>query len=131
MATEAFDSAFVSSFQTTTTDITGIAGRSLNWILRNIIFVLCALLFVFTLVTVGFIEIRQANVAAFNSLIAALEQRDAYRKTNFPQLLATVETDRTRYQNLLNSFHCPGVAAFNTKMPSRSRRHKSFQCCDF
>lgn len=111
MATEASDRAFVGSFRTTTTDISAIAGRAIYWLFRSGMFALYALLFLFTLVTVGFIEIRQANMAAFNSLIAALEQRDAYRNTDFPELLAKVEKDRTRYQNLLNSLDCPKVAA--------------------
>jgi hypothetical protein len=67
------------------------------------------LLFLFTLVLVGFIEIRQANMAAFNSLIAALEQRDAYRVTNFKKLLDTVTENQTRYHDLLQSFVCPTV----------------------
>ena len=90
MATEASDNAFVSSFHTTEMDLTRIAGRSINWIMRSIMFILYAFLFLFTLV--GFIEIRQANMAAFNSLIAALEQRDAYRDTKFD----AIENRRSR-----------------------------------
>ena len=110
MATEASDSVFVSSFHPTEMDLTGMAGRCINWIMRSIMFILYALLFLFTLVLVGFIEIRQANMAAFNSLIAALEQRDTYPK-DFDKLLNTVNEDRTRYRDLLKKFVCPTVAA--------------------
>jgi len=110
MTTEASDRAFVSSFRSAELDLAGIAGRSINWIMRSIMFILYALLFMFTLVLVGFIEIRQANMAAFNSLIAALEQRDTY-PTDFDKLLNTVSEDRTRYQVLLKLFVCPTLAA--------------------
>ena len=112
MATEASDSVFVSSFHPPELDLTGIAGRSINWIMRIIMFFLYAFLFLFTLVLIGFIEIRQANMGAFNSLIAALEQRDTYRDIKFDQLLKKVDQDRAQYQNLLKLFDdCPTVAA--------------------
>jgi hypothetical protein len=111
MAIEASESLLFGSFHSAKTDLTGIAGRSMNWIMRSIMFILYGFLFLFTLVLVGFIEIRQANMAAFNSLIAALEQRDAYRVTDFHKLLNAVDQDRTRYQNLLKSFVCPALAA--------------------
>jgi len=111
MATEASDSTFVSSFHSTELDLAGITRRSINWIMRSIMFILYAFLFLFTLVLVGFIEIRQANMAAFNLLIAALEQRDAYQATDFDKLLKTVDQDRSRYQTLLKLFVCPTVAA--------------------
>ncbi len=113
MATEASDHAFVSSFRSTELDLAGIAGRSINWIMRSIMFILYALLFLFTLVLVGFIEIRQANMGAFNTLIATLEQRDALRATNFDNLLDTVIADQTLYQDLINSFVCPDVGQLN------------------
>ena len=64
---------------------------------------------------VRFIEIRQANMAALNSLIAALEQRDAYQATDFDKLLKTVDQDRTQYWNLPNLFVCPTFAATQLK----------------
>jgi hypothetical protein len=111
MATVASDGAFISSSDTTASDLTGIAGCSIKWVGRIIMFGLYALLFLFTLVMVGFIEIRQANMAAFNSLIAVLEQRDASQKTDFLKLVDAVDQDRGRYQTLLKSFVCPDIAA--------------------
>jgi hypothetical protein len=109
MATEVSDSVFVSSFHSTELDLAGIAGRSIKWIMRSIMFILYALLFLFTLILVGFIEIRQANMAAFNSLIAVLEQRDAYQATDFKNLLDKVTDDQTQYRDLLKKFVCPDV----------------------
>jgi hypothetical protein len=107
MAAAASDSGFVSSFHSTKMDLTGIAGGSINGIMRCFMFVLYALLFIFTLVMVGFIEIRQANMGAFNTLIATLEQRDALRATDFHTWLGTIAEDQKRYQVLLASFVCP------------------------
>lgn len=116
MATEASDSVFVSSFHPPELlDLTGIAGRSITWITRIIMFFLYALLFLFALVMVGFIEIRQANMAAFNSLIAVLEQRDALKATDFDGLLKTLDQDRTQYKTLLKWFVCPTIAATQLK----------------
>lgn len=89
----------------------GVAGQYINLIIRGVMVILYTLLFVFTLVMVGFTEIRQANMTAFNSLIAALEQRDASRALDFPGLLHTVEDARSRNQDLLTSFDCANVAA--------------------
>jgi hypothetical protein len=114
MATEVSDSAFISSFRATESDLAKIAGCCINWVIRGIMFVLYALLFLFTLVMVGFIEIRQANMGAFNALIAALEQRDAYRVTPFEDLLTKVRRGQTDYLDLLKSFVCPAVAASQT-----------------
>jgi hypothetical protein len=109
MATEVSDIAFISSFHGAETDLREIARRSINWIMRSIMFILYAFLFLFTLVMVGFIEIRQANMAAFNSLIATLEQRDGHRVTNFDNLLDAITKDQAQYQAVLKSFVCPNV----------------------
>ena len=109
MATEAFDSPLFSSFRSATADLKGVAGLSLIWITRGGVFILYAFLFVFTLVMLGFIEIRQANMSTFNSLIATLEQRDAYRfaqqdpVTNFKSQLDIIRKDRVKYEGLLKS----------------------------
>lgn len=109
MATEASGIPFSSSFHSKETDLTGIAGRVIDWILRRIMFILYALLFIFTLILIGFIEIRQANMGAFNTLIATLEQRDALGTTDFKAWLNTIAEDQKRYQILLASFVCPSV----------------------
>jgi hypothetical protein len=89
----------------------GVAGQSINLIIRAIMVILYTFLFIFTLVMVKFIEIRQANMTEFNSLIAALEQRDASLAMDFSGLLHTVEDARSRNQDLLKSFDCVNLAA--------------------
>src|SRR5882762_2196459 len=42
------------------------------------VFVGYIIIFTVSLLTVGFLEIRQANMSDFNALIAVLEQRDGY-----------------------------------------------------
>ena len=44
-------------------------------------------IFVVSFMTVGFLEIRQANMADFNSLIAMLEQRDGYADDHLKKAL--------------------------------------------
>jgi hypothetical protein len=110
MATEASDTGFVSPFHSTEIGLPGIAGRSFKFIWQCIMYFSYALLFLFTLVTVGFIEIRQANMGAFNTLIATLEQRDALRATDFDTLLGGIAEDQQKYRALLTAFVCPSIA---------------------
>lgn len=79
-------------------------------ILRRCSYIPIAVLYISVLVaavqTLGLIEIRQANLTAFNSLIATLDQRDWYRNGYFDTLLSSIAADRTNYQRWATSFSC-------------------------
>jgi hypothetical protein len=73
--------AFRTEFNANTFDGLFAAGR---WKLASIatfigyvgVFIGYLTIFLISLLTVGFLEIRQANMTDFNALIAVLEQRD-------------------------------------------------------
>jgi hypothetical protein len=52
---------------------------------------------------VGFVEIRQTNMAAFNSLIATLEQKDRYKADEIATELDEISKQRTAYEHLLSA----------------------------
>ena len=107
MATGVYDATLVGVMPATGQKIAPDTRRVAEWLVRGVVFALYALLFLFTMVAVGFIEIRQTNMAAFNSLIATLEQRDAYRITPFDALLTAIRSQRDDAQKLLDNLNCP------------------------
>jgi hypothetical protein len=108
MAIEASHNAFVNASPIPATNF-AIVAPTIIWLMRSVIFVLYALLFLVTLMTVGFIEIRQANMVTFDSLIATLEQRDAYNTipSPFEPLLSKVRLERAEYKKLIADLDCP------------------------
>jgi len=52
------------------------------------------IIFVISLFTVGFLEIRQANMSDFNALIAVLEERDGYADGHLDDPLKRVQAER-------------------------------------
>jgi hypothetical protein len=108
MATVASHGVFLHAPHSIQANLAQIVDRSASWFVHIVILILYLLLFLVTLVLIGFIEIRQANMTAFNSLIAALEQRDANRDTPFHDLLAKVRGDKADYRALIDSLTCPG-----------------------
>src|SRR6266436_6474126 len=67
-------------------------------------------IFMISLFTVGFLEIRQANMADFNALIAVLEQRDGYKDRHFEAALDRVRTERDSYRSWIDSLVCFDIA---------------------
>jgi len=63
-------------------------------------------IFVISLLTVGFLEIRQANMTDFNALIAVLEQRDRYADDHLQKALATLNAERDGYRARIDSLVC-------------------------
>jgi hypothetical protein len=57
------------------------------------VFVGYIVIFIVSLLTVGFLEIRQANMADFNSLIAVLEERDGYADHHLDDPLKQVHAE--------------------------------------
>jgi hypothetical protein len=108
MATEVYDATPIGAMPVTRAVAAAEARRLGEWLVRGVMFSLYAVLFLFTLIAIAFIEIRQTNMGAFNSLIATLEQRDAYRVTHFDDLLTTIRSQRAADQDLLNNLACPG-----------------------
>ena len=67
-------------------------------------------IFVVSFMTVGFLEIRQANMQDFNALIAVLEQRDGYADSHLDKALDRLHREIGSYALMLNSFACPDGA---------------------
>jgi hypothetical protein len=62
-----------------------------------------------SLLTVGFLEIRQGNMADFNALIAALEQRDRYRGDYLDNQMVLVRKRHDEYMRHIDSLVCYDV----------------------
>ena len=54
-------------------------------------------IFVVSFMTVGFLEIRQANMQDFNALIAVLEQRDGYADSHLDKALERLRQEIGSY----------------------------------
>jgi hypothetical protein len=74
------------------------------------VFVGYTVIFMTSLLTVGFLEIRQANMADFNALIAVLEQRDGYKDGHLDAALAGVRDQQGAYRSWIGSLACFDVA---------------------
>ncbi len=84
-------------------------------LLYGIVLSVYVLLFVVTLITVGFVEIRQANMPAFNALIGMLEQRDSDPAAKLDEVLKTLGEGHARNtRNLIASLPCPTVEGAGT-----------------
>src|SRR5438046_845820 len=70
------------------------------------VFVGYLIIFFISLLTVGFLEIRQANMKDFNALIAVLEQRDGYDTRHFNDALARVRDVRDVYRSWIAQLDC-------------------------
>jgi hypothetical protein len=56
--------------------------------------------------TLGLIEIPQANLNDFNGLIATLDERDRYTDDYFKQILMSIASDREAYKHWATSLSC-------------------------
>ena len=74
------------------------------------IFIGYAIIFVVSLLTVGFLEIRQTNMQDFNALIAVLEERDGYADGHLNAELDRIHTKWLAYRAMLDSLVCSGPA---------------------
>ncbi len=70
------------------------------------IFVGYAIIFIVSLLTIGFLEIRQANMGDFNALIAVLDQRDRYKDNHLDKALERLRTERDAYSLWVTSLVC-------------------------
>jgi hypothetical protein len=62
------------------------------------VFIGYIIIFIISLLTVGFLEIRQANMSDFNALIAVLEQRDGYNdRPRLAEALDRIRKERNDY----------------------------------
>src|SRR5215469_14288436 len=73
------------------------------------VFVGYAIIFIVSLLTVGFLEIRQANMRDFNALIATLEERDGYADGHLHAELDRLHAKWTAYRAMIASPACSGV----------------------
>jgi hypothetical protein len=67
-------------------------------------------IFLVSLLTVGFLEIRQANMSDFNALIATLEQRDRYADNHLDQTADNVRAELDAYRKWVASPVCFDIA---------------------
>ena len=74
------------------------------------VFVGYTTIFLVSLLTVGFLEIRQANMSDFNALIAVLEQRDRYADNHLEKAADEVGKDLDAYRSWIASPVCFNVA---------------------
>jgi hypothetical protein len=74
------------------------------------VFVGYTTIFLASLLTVGFLEIRQANMNDFNALIAVLEQRDRYADHHLDQTADEVRAELDAYRKWIASPVCFDVA---------------------
>jgi len=76
------------------------------------VFVGYMIIFMASLLTVGFLEIRQANMTDFNALIAVLDQRDRYNKDHhLEKTLDDFSAQREAYRSWIGSLACADIAA--------------------
>ena len=80
---------------------------ALNFIKYTFVFTGYLVIFIISFMTVGFLEIRQANMDDFNALIAVLEQRDGYADHYVNGELADLRTAIASYGLMIDSFTCP------------------------
>ncbi len=78
---------------------------ALNFIKYACVFTGYLVIFIISFMTVGFLEIRQANMEDFNALIAVLEQRDRYADNHLDkdlkELRAKIDHYRIRDHRLI------------------------------
>jgi hypothetical protein len=67
-------------------------------------------IFLISLLTVGFLEIREANMTDFNALIAVLEQRDGYKGDHLKRALDGLNAEREAYRSRIDSLVCFDLA---------------------
>lgn len=69
------------------------------------------MIFMVSLLTVGFLEIRQANMNDFNALIAVLDQRDRYNDDHhLEKALDEFSAQRESYRSWINSLDCAEIS---------------------
>jgi hypothetical protein len=73
------------------------------------VFVGYLIIFLISLLTVGFLEIRQSNMADFNALIALLEQRDGYADDHLNGALDRVRDARDVYRSWIAQLDCTDI----------------------
>jgi hypothetical protein len=74
------------------------------------VFVGYIVIFIISLLTVGFLEIRQGNMTDFNSLIAALEQRDRYRGDYLDNQMDLLRKRHDEYLRHIDSLVCYDIS---------------------
>ncbi len=95
-------------------------GRSIT---GGFIAVVYIAIFFACLLVVSLLEIRQANLAAFNSLVATLEQRDRFAdpQKGLDTALGKIQTGRVAYNKLLAGINCSEPAKPNPNPGTRAR----------
>ena len=93
---------------------------ALNFIKYAFVFTGYLVIFIISFMTVGFLEIRQANMEDFNALIAVLEQRDGYADRHVDNDLVQLRTEIGSYGLMLDTFACPEGTSPNPQAASNA-----------
>lgn len=123
MTAQAFSPAFVP------TTLDGVLGNSrlrlgpmISFFAYAGVFLGYSTIFVVSLLTVGFLEIRQANMNDFNALIAVLEQRDRYADHHLAQTIDDVSAELAAYRSFIASPVCFDIAGTTAAAASGGSR---------
>src|SRR6266481_386844 len=73
-------------------------------------------IFLISLLTVGFLEIRQDNMADFNALTAVLKQRDGYADDHVKKALASLRAEQDSYRSRSDSLVCYDIGGATVVM---------------
>ncbi|MBV8337469.1 MAG: hypothetical protein JO358_18910, partial [Alphaproteobacteria bacterium] len=107
MTSEAFSPAFCPSIlERVVANGKSKLGSITSFLAYAGVFVGYSAIFLASLLTVGFLEIRQANMNDFNALIAVLEQRDRYADRHLAQTIDEVGAQLDAYRSWIASLVC-------------------------
>ena len=81
--------------------------HGLTYIGYGIMIIAYIFILVLSILTLGLIEIRQANTTGFNALIAKLDEKDWYREDYFKAMQGRVDAALTAYEGWKRSLDCP------------------------
>jgi hypothetical protein len=94
---------------------------ALNFMKYASVFIGYLAIFIISFMTIGFLEIRQANMGDFNALIAVLEQRDGYADRHLDKELEWLRGEIRSYGSTIESFACPDGAGPTSVKPAPDR----------
>ncbi len=87
-------------------DVKAGSYRALRYAGYLMMIVAYAFIFGLAVLTLGLIEIRQTNLAGFNSLIAKLDEKDLYKDKYFKNMELQIDAALAAYQGWKSSLNC-------------------------
>jgi hypothetical protein len=108
MATDTFGSEVGSAMHTAAFDLRAGCHRVLSYFGYSVMIIMYAGIFALAVLTLGLIEIRQSNLAAFNGLIAKLDEKDTYDHNYFTRAEEGIDSAMMAYQGWKGTLSCAG-----------------------